>query len=235
LGPWRFRRAAGRLSWGGGRQRALLAILLLRRNEVVSTDFLIECLWSGKAPATAAKIVQLYVSQLRKVLGSDELVTQPPGYVLKIQPGDVDTDRFEHLLGEARRKLADGEAEAASDQFREAQALWRGSPLAEFAYEDFAQGEIGRLEELRLAALEERVEADLAFGRHAELVPELEMLVSAHPLRERLRGQLIVALYRCGRQAEALEEYQDARRLLDQELGLDPGQALQDVERAILR
>jgi DNA-binding SARP family transcriptional activator len=235
LGPLEVSESGRLVELGGGRQRALLAILLLRRNEVVSTDLLIECLWSGKAPATAAKIVQLYVSQLRKVLGSDDLVTQPPGYVLKIQPGDLDTDRFEHLLGAARRKLADGDAEAASDQLREAQALWRGTPLADFAYEDFAHGEIGRLEELRLAALEERVEADLALGRHAELVPELETLVSAHPLRERLRGQLMVALYRCGRQAEALEEYRQARLLLDQELGLEPGQALQDVERAILR
>jgi DNA-binding SARP family transcriptional activator/ABC-type branched-subunit amino acid transport system substrate-binding protein/streptogramin lyase len=235
LGPLEVSESGRLVELGGGRQRALLAILLLRRNEVVSIDFLIECLWSGKAPATAAKIVQLYVSQLRKVLGSNELVTQPPGYVLRTQRGDLDTDRFEQLLGDARRKLADEQAEAAADLLREAQAIWRGPPLADFAYEDFAQAEIGRLEELRLDALEERVEADLALGRHADLVPELETMVSAHPLRERLRGQLMVALYRCGRQAEALEEYQDARRLLDEELGLEPGQALQEVERAILR
>jgi DNA-binding SARP family transcriptional activator/ABC-type branched-subunit amino acid transport system substrate-binding protein len=235
LGPLEVSESGRRVVIGGGKQRALLAILLLHRNEVVSIDRLIEWLWRGEPPATAAKIVQLYVSQLRKALGSEELVTQPPGYVLRVQPGQLDADRFEHLLTEARRALADGAAQEASEQLRDADGLWRGHPLSDFSYEDFAQQEIGRLEELRLAALEERVEADLALGRHADLVAELEALVARHPLRERLRAQLMLALYRCGRQAEALDAYQEARRMLDQELGLEPGQALQDVQRGILR
>jgi DNA-binding SARP family transcriptional activator/ABC-type branched-subunit amino acid transport system substrate-binding protein len=235
LGPLEAHESGGApIDLGGGRQRALLAILLLNRNEIVSTDRLIEWLWSGKQPATAAKIVQLYVSQLRRALGSETLLTRAPGYVLQVQPGEVDADRFEQLLGEARRALAGGDARSAAEQLREAHALRRGPALAEFRYEDFAQAEIGRLEELELGALEERVEADLALGRHADLVPELETLVVTHPLRERLRGQLMTGLYRCGRQAEALAVYQDVRRRLDEELGLEPGPALRDLERQIL-
>jgi YVTN family beta-propeller protein len=220
---------------GGGKQRALLALLLLHRNEVVAADRLVEELWSGEPPATAAKIVQLYVSQLRKVLGDGVLVTRPPGYMLNVEAEALDADRFERLLADGRRMLADGAAELASARLREALALWRGPPLSDFAYEEFAQREIARLEELRLAVLEERIEADLALGRHADLVGELEALVSEHRLRERLRGQLMLALYRCGRQAEALEAYQDVRRMLVHDLGLEPGQHLQDLEQAILR
>ena len=235
LGPLEANESDGRpIDLGGGRQRALLAVLLLHRNEVVSTDRLIEWLWSGSPPATAPKIVQLYVSQLRKALGSESLLTQPPGYVLKVSSGEVDAERFEQLVGRARRALADGAPEAASAQLREAHALWRGLALSEFRYEDFAQAEIGRLEEIELGAVEERVGADLALGRHADLVPELETLVATHPQRERLRGQLMLALYRCGRQADALAVYQDVRRRLDEELGLEPGPGLRDLERQIL-
>jgi DNA-binding SARP family transcriptional activator len=235
LGPLEVSESGRPVDLGGGRQRALLALLLLHRNEVVSTDRLIEDLWSHNPPATAAKIVQLYVSQLRKALGSKDLVTRPPGYVLRVEAGSLDADRFEQLVRDARHALAHGDAETASELLRRAESLWRGAPLAEFAYEDFAQDEISRLEELRFAALEERVEADLALGRHVDLVSELEALVLRHPLRERLRAQLMVALYRCGRQTEALEVYQDGRRLLADKLGLEPGRGLQDAERAILR
>jgi DNA-binding SARP family transcriptional activator/ABC-type branched-subunit amino acid transport system substrate-binding protein/streptogramin lyase len=235
LGPLEVFEGGRGVVLGGGKQRALLAVLVLHRNEIVSSDRLIDMLWSGRPPATAAKIVQLYVSQLRKVLGSEILVTQAPGYVLRLEAGQLDADRFKALLAEARRALADTAPEQAAALLREALDLWRGRPLADFAYDDFAQAEIARLEELRLTALEERVEADLALGRHGDLAVELEALVSQHPLRERLCGQLMLARYRCGRQAEALETYREARRLLDQELGLEPSQSLQDLERAILR
>jgi len=235
LGPLEVARNGAVISIGGGKQRALLAILVLRRNEVVPTDVLIESLWSGSPPATAGKIVQLYVSQLRKALGDDVLVTRSPGYVLGVEPGQVDAERAEQLLAEGRRALADGLPDAAAASLREARDLWRGLPLADFAYEDFAQREIARLEEVRLAALEERIEADLALGRHADLAVELEALVDRNPVRERLRAQLALALYRCGRQAEALAMLREARGFLDRELGLEPSPALQELERRILK
>ena len=155
--------------------------------------------------------------------------------MLELEPEQLDLDRFERLLGEGRELLAAGEAERAAEALRAALALWRGPPLSDFESEPFAHGEIARLEELHLAALEERIEADLALGRHADLVPELEALVREHPLRERLRAQLMLALYRSGRQAEALDAYRQTRRLLADELGLEPGRTLQELERAILR
>ena len=234
LGPLEVFDGGRVLPLGGGQQRALLALLLLRRNEVVSTDRLIEDLWSGQPPATAHKIVQIYVSQLRKVLGEGRLVTRAPGYLLQVGQGQLDADRAARLLADGRRALGDGHAPAAADRLREALALWRGAPLADFTYKAFAQAEVGRLTALRLEALEERIEADLALGRHADLVPELAVLVREQPLRERPRGQLMLALYRCGRQAEALEVYRDGRRVLDQELGLQPGHALHELERRIL-
>ena len=173
----------------------------------------------GRAPpATAAKSIQLYVSRLRKELGEGRLVTRPPGYVLRVERSELDVARFEQLVGEARV----AEPERAARKLREALALWRGRPLADLAYEPFAQAEIARLEELRLDALELRVEADLAGGRHTQLVGELEALVAEHPLRERLWMQLMLALYRSARQAEALEAYRGARRVLDEQLGLEP-------------
>jgi len=212
------------LPLGGARQRALLAILLTRANEVVSTDRLIDDLWGETPPRTALNTIQYYVSQLRKLLGTDRIVTQPPGYVIRIEPDELDLARFERLVGEG-----------GGDGARDALALWRGPAFADFAYEEFAQAEAARLEELRLAALEQRVDADLALGRHGELVGELEQLVAQHPLRERLRGQLMLALYRSGRQAEALDLYQATRRALVDELGIEPSSALQELERAMLR
>lgn len=217
-----------------GKPRALLAMLLLHRNEVVSTDRLIEALWEGAPPVSAAKILQLYVSQLRKALPEAELRTRAPGYVLELGPGVLDAERFELLLAEGRQALAAGASGRAAALLGEALALWRGSPLAEFAYDRFAQGEIARLEELRLEAAEGRIEADLELGRHAELVAEIEGLVGEHPLRERLRGQLMRSLYACGRQADALAAYADARETLGRELGLEPSRALQELQRRIL-
>jgi YVTN family beta-propeller protein len=219
---------------GGARQRAVLAILLLHRGESVSVDRIVDELWGGRPPETATKTVQVYVSRLRKALGDGVLVTSDGGYALQLSPDQVDADRFERLAREGREALERGDADAAADALRGALDLWRGPPLADLAYEDFAQQEIGRLEEERLGALEDRIDAELALGRHAALVPELEALVSDHPTRERLRGQLMLALYRSGRQADALEAYRDVQRTLDRELGLEPGPELQELERAIL-
>jgi YVTN family beta-propeller protein len=225
------------LDVGRGKQRSVLALLLLHANEVVSSDRLVDELWPNEPPPTAAKIIQAHVSRLRKALdgaGGGILLTRGPGYVLRVEPGQLDVDRFRTLLDEGRAALVAGDAEAAGATLRAALALWRGPPLAEFAYDSFAQEEIARLGELHLAALEERIEADLELGRHYGVVQELEQLVRQHPLRERLRGQLMLALYRAGRQAEALEVYREARRTLAEELGLEPSPTLQQLERAIL-
>jgi DNA-binding SARP family transcriptional activator/tetratricopeptide (TPR) repeat protein len=221
LGPLEVLVDGRALELGGAKQRALLAILLLNANRVVSIERLIDALWDEEPTATAQKALQVYVSQLRKLVARERLQTKAPGYVLQVEPEELDLARFERLREQGR--------------FREALGLWRGPPLAEFAQQRFAQNEIARLDELRLACLEERVERDLAAGRHAELVAELEALVKQHPLRERLRGQLMLALYRSGRQAEALEVYRNGRCALVDELGLEPGRALQELEGAILR
>jgi DNA-binding SARP family transcriptional activator len=213
------------------KDRAVLAILLLHAGRVVSTDALVGALWGDEPPPTAGKSLQNSISQLRKLLGSDLLATRPPGYVLPIEPEQLDLGRFERLVEEARG----AEPAIRSEKLREALALWRGPPLAEFTYESFAQLEIARLEELRLATLEQRVDADLELGKHAELVGEVEALVSEHPLRERLRGQLMLALYRSGRQAEALQVYQSCRRALLEALGIDPSPVLQQLHGSILR
>ena len=215
---------------GGSRQRALLAILLLHAPDVVSRDRLIDGLWGESAPDTAGTALQVYVSQLRKILGRETIATRAGGYSIPAGAGELDLDRFEQLVGDA---WAQDPADAA-ETLREALALWRGTPLAEFESVTFAGAERARLEEHRLNALERRIEADLALGRHDAVVPELGALVREHPLRERLRGQLMLALYRCGRQAEALDVYRTGRRLLDQELGLEPDDALQRLEKAIL-
>jgi len=243
LGPLEIDDGEGRpISVGGGRPRALLADLLLHANEVVSTDHLIDDLWGETPPETAAKALQGYVSHLRKVLepnrggpGSEGvLLTRPRGYLLRLDAGRLDARRFQDLATEGHGVLAAGRPAEAAATLREALSLWRGPALSDFAYQAFAQGEITRLEELRVAALEDRVEADLALGRHAELVGELESLVAQHPLRERLRGQLMLALYRSTRQAEALDVYREARRTLVEELGLEPSEELQRLQRAIL-
>jgi DNA-binding SARP family transcriptional activator len=208
----------------------------------VPADRLIEQLWSGNAPESAVNTLQGYVSRLRKVLdanGSDggqpTIAFRAPGYVLTTPQEQIDARRFERHLGEAEARAATGDAAGAADSLREALALWRGAPLADFTYEEFAQTEIARLEELRLKAVEERIDADLACGRHASLIPELEALVAEHPLRERLRAQLMLALYRSGRQGEALAVYREARRVMQEELGIEPTRALSGLERAILK
>lgn len=216
---------------GGAKQRVVLAALLLRAGEVVSTDSLIDALWGNAAPRTAPTSLQNAISALRKLLGPDLLLTRPPGYVLAVDGDSVDLNRFERLLSEAAGREP---AERAS-LLREALDLWRGEALGELAFETFAQPELRRLGELRLVAAEEWTDAELESGRAAELVPRLESLVAQHPLRERLRGQLMLALYRAGRQADALAAYQDARRSLVEELGLDPGPQLQQLHAAILR
>ncbi len=231
LGPFEVVEGGHPVDLGGGRQRALLAFLALHAGEVLSKDRIVDELWSGKPPETAQKIVQVYVSGLRKALGEQAIATLAGGYALRLPPGSLDLERFEGMLEEARR----AEPAVAATRFREALDLWRGAPLSDFAYDSFAQGEIGRLEEVRLAALEDWAEAELAAAGGEGLVPELEALVRAHPLRERLRAQLMLALYRTGRQADALEAYREGRRLLDEELGLEPGEALQRLEGAILR
>jgi DNA-binding SARP family transcriptional activator len=235
LGPLEVQDGVGELALGRGKQRALLAVLLVHAGEVVPADRLIDALWGESPPASALNSVHIYVSQLRRVLGHGRLVTRRGGYALELVPGELDAERFERLLADARGRLRDGDPERAAATLREALALWRGPPMADFTYEPFAQPEIARLEELRLEALEERVEADLRLGRHRELVSELQAAVRAHPLRERLRGQLMLALYRSGRQTEALDTYHQARRMLGEQLGLAPGPTLQELERAVLR
>ncbi len=234
LGPLEVRDGEESLPLAGAKQRALLALLLVHANHVLSRDRLIDELWGDEPPETAVQSLQVYVSRLRKLLPSDTLLTRPPGYLLEVAPDELDLRCFEQLLAEGHEALAQGDAERAAIVLHQALALWRGPALAEFVFEQFAQPEIGRLEELRLAAVEERIEADLALGRHADLIGELEALVAENPYRERLRGQLMLALYRSGRQTEALEAYKDARRALVDELGIEPSEELQQLEKAIL-
>ena len=239
LGQLEVRRAKHALRLGSPKQRALLGFLILHANTPVSRDQLIDELWGDAAPATVRAALNVYLSRLRRLLeygdGEQPLVTEAAGYVLRVPPGQLDAHRFEALLEQGRRQLADGEVEPAAVTLRSALALWRGQALADLAYEPFAQTEIARLEELQLAALEERFEAELALGRHDALAPELEALIAEYPYRERLRAQLMLALYRSGRQVEALEAYRRARRTLVDELGLEPGPRLQELEQAILR
>jgi DNA-binding SARP family transcriptional activator len=235
LGPLEVWREEISLPLGSVKERALLAILLLNANQTVSRDRMVDDLWGDRAPERAAKSIQTYVSRLRKILSPGVLRTRSPGYVLELEPEQLDLHRFERLLAEGQRALAEGGAELASDLLRKALALWRGPALAEFPSEPFARGEAARLEELRLLALEARIDADLALGCHADFVGELESLVAHHPLRERFRAQLMTALYRSGRQAEALAAYQDARRVLVEELGIEPGRGLRELEQTILR
>jgi YVTN family beta-propeller protein len=234
LGPLQIVDDGREIALGAPKQRALLALLLLHHGEAVSVESLAEQLWAGEPPATATKAVRVYVGELRKALGADVIITRAGGYAIPLETHETDVEQFRRIASHGRRRLDDGDAAGAAALFREALAIWRGSPLADFRYDDFAQAEIARLEEGRLAALEARIDADLALGREDELVPELQALVREQPLRERLRGQLMLALYRAGRQAEALELYREGRGLLVEELGVEPGRALQDLERAIL-
>jgi DNA-binding SARP family transcriptional activator len=220
LGPLEVLSDGHAVDLGGAKQRTLLAVLLLEANSVVSPDRLIHALWEDEPPHTAPKALQVHVSGLRKALGRERLQTKARGYVLEVEPGELDLDRFRELQESGRPA--------------EALALWRGPPLCDFAQSRFARTEIARLEDLRLACLEARIDDDLGAGRGAELTGELEALVAEHPLRERLRGQLMVALYRSGRQAEALDAYQAARESLVDELGIEPGRELRDLHQRIL-
>ena len=236
LGPLEVLVEGKQVELKGGKQRELLGVLLVHANEIVSVDGLIDALWGAAPPPSAPKSLQALVSRLRADLGvaSGELETHGYGYRLRLDAERLDADVFRGRVEDGRRALAAGHAEAAAETLRAALALWRGPALADFRYHDFAQSETERLEELRLAAQEERFAAELELGRHQELVTELSPLVGEHPLRERLRGQLMLALYRSGRQAEALETYDDARRALAGELGLEPGEPLQRLQRQIL-
>jgi YVTN family beta-propeller protein len=237
LGPIEVRANGISLSLGGPRQRALLALLLLSANRVVSRDRLAEELLSDQRPETRDHTLRVQVSRLRKALGAEKsrLATRPPGYVLRVEPGELDYQRFEDLFALGRRSLEAGDPEQAAQLMCDGESLWRGRPLADLEFEPFARLEIERLEDLRLAAVEERIEADLAFGRHSSVVPELVGLIAEHPLRERARAQLMIALYRSGRQAEALDAYHAARTELVEQLGLEPGPRLRELEEAILR
>ena len=241
LGPLEALDEGRAVALGGSKQRAVLALLLVHANETVSTDRLIDELWGERPPASPAKTLQMHISRLRRVLGgvavdgsNGVLLTRDRGYELQLDPECLDAHRFERLGFEGRSELAAGRPGGAAAALEEALSLWRGPALADLAYEPFAQGEIARLEELHVDAHELLIEAKLALGRHAELVGYLETLIGEHPYRERLRGQLMLALYRSDRQAEALQAYQDARRKLVEELGIEPGERLREIERAIL-
>ncbi|HVN61905.1 MAG TPA: BTAD domain-containing putative transcriptional regulator [Gaiellaceae bacterium] len=227
------------LALGGGRHRALLAVLLLHANEVVSFDRLVDDLWGEQPPPSAHQMVKGYVSDLRRDLATADgrscIVTRVPGYVAEIEPSQLDAACFEALLSQGSDALASGRHREAAERLREALALWRGRALVEFSYEPFAQNTISRLEDLRLVALELRIAADLELGRAAELVGELEALVREQRYRERLRELLMLALYRSGRQAEALEVYQATRATWVEELGIEPGKGMQRLEQMILR
>jgi DNA-binding SARP family transcriptional activator/ABC-type branched-subunit amino acid transport system substrate-binding protein/DNA-binding beta-propeller fold protein YncE len=237
LGPLELIDGTAPIALPGARQRALLALLLIHRNEVVSAERLIDAMWGETPPPSAPKALQNAVLQVRRALndGTGTLRTEHGGYLLNVAPGELDADRFEALAADGRAALAAGDAEEAAERLREALALWRAPPLSDLAYEAFAQPEIARLEEQRLAALEDRIDADLVLGGGAELVGEIEAKVARHPLRERLRAQLMLALYRAGRQADALDAFHDSRRALLDELGIEPGPALRERHEAILR
>jgi DNA-binding SARP family transcriptional activator/DNA-binding beta-propeller fold protein YncE len=236
LGPFEVHREGGSLPLGGRQQRALLAALVLRANELVSSERLIDELWPEDPPDTADHLVHVYVSRLRKALGDDGrdvLVTRQPGYELLIPSGGRDLDRFEERLGDAKAARDEGRLDDAAEALRDALGLWRGPALADLVSETFARADAARLNELRISAIEDLVEIELARG-DPDLVPQLRALVEEHPLRERLRGFLMVALYREGRQAEALQAYEEARATLADELGIDPSQDLQDLYRRVL-
>ncbi len=234
LGPLEAFDGERAISLGGARQRAVLALLVLHGNETLTSDVIVDELWGEEAPPTAVKVLQNCVSALRKELPPETIRTIAGAYSLTLEPEELDRDRFERLLAGGRAALAAGDHADAAEQLRTALALWRGAPLSDFAYEAFANEEVARLDELHVGAQEDLIEAELALGHHDELVPELESLVTRYPLRERLRWQLMLALYRAGRQAEALEAYRAARRTLLAELGIEPGPALHELERAIL-
>jgi DNA-binding SARP family transcriptional activator len=234
LGPLQVERDGQPVALGGRAQRALLARLLLDANRTVPVSRLVEDLWGENAPASASKMVQIYVSMLRKVLPDGVLVTRSPGYAVELPREAIDLFRFDDLRRAGQTALAAGSPAHAVEALRQALGLWRGPALGEFD-EPFATIESRRLEELHLASLEDRIDAELQLGRHGALVAELHTLVAHHPLRERLRGQLMLALYGSGRQADALAEYHRVREVLRDDLGIGPSPALRELERRILQ
>jgi DNA-binding SARP family transcriptional activator len=236
LGPLEVVQDGGSVALGGAKARAVLALLLLHANEVVTRDRLIDAVWPDRPPGTAAHSLDLQISRLRKALGSSEvLLTRSGGYLLQVDPGSIDAHQFEELLERGRHANASGQPKAALLVLQSALELWHGPALGDLAYEDFVRAGAERLDELRLVAIEENIDAELALGRHDGVIAELESLTAKHPLRERLRGQQMVALYRSGRQAEALRVYAETRRQLVDELGIEPSTPLRDLEQAILR
>lgn len=235
LGPFQLEGVAAGVQLGAAKERSLLAALALSPGRVVPVESLIAALWGDDPPAAAHKTLQTYIWSLRRILGADLIATQAPGYCLRIDPADVDVSRFRALLREGESAMAGGDPARASTVLGEATALWRGEPFGGVAAHTGLAAEATRLSEEHLSALEARCSADLAVGRHAEVVGELQALVSEHPFRERLWGHLMVALYRCGRQADALAAYQRVRAVLREELGLEPGGELRRIEEAVLR
>ena len=233
LGPLEVIDGTAPLPLASGKQRALLAVLLLSANRTVARDRIVDDLWGDDVPESAPKMVQIHVSQLRKALPEPRLHTRAPGYLLEVDQDELDLARFESLVAKGRDALVQGDAAKAAELLRDALGLWRGPALAEFS-EPFARSESARLEELRIAALEWRIEAELALGHHGDVIGELETLIARHPVRERLRTQHVLALYRSGRQADALANYQTYRRTLDAELGIEPSPSLKKLERRIL-
>jgi YVTN family beta-propeller protein len=234
LGPVEVRDDGRLVRLGGGKQRAVLALLLLNANRVVASERMIELLWGERPPATAATALHGHISSLRKALGPDVIATRPPGYVLETAIGELDLERFEWLQAEGRDALERGDPGRAAERLRAALGLWRGEALSDIGFEPFVQTEAARLEGLRLDTVQDRIEADLTAGGGTELVGELERLVAAEPLRERFWAQLMLALYRSGRQAEALDAYRRARQTLVSQLGIEPGPELREFERRIL-
>src|SRR4051794_20695257 len=233
LGPFDAQDGGTPLALGSPKARALLARLVIDANRAVSTSQLVDDLWGDDVPETARKMIQVYVSHLRKVLPADVLVTRPPGYLLELPPESIDLIRFMRLRDEGRAALGADDARTAAARFRDALELWRGPALAEFS-EPFARTEAAHLDELRVTCLEDRIASDLELGSHPDVVGELETLVAEHPLRETLHRHLILALYRSGRQAEALAAYERFRRSLDDELGLEPSRALKALQLRVL-
>src|SRR3984885_11895624 len=234
LGPLEVSLDRGPLSLGGRKQRTLLAVRWLHANEVVSRDELMDALWGERVPPSAAESLDAYVYRLRKLVGHDRLLRARGGYVLRVQPGELDVDQFEQLVASASGAAASGDHETTIEVVIEALGMWRGPAWADMLDLPLAGAESRRLEELRLGALESRIEAELARGAGSRLVPELEQLVSEHPLRERLVSSLMLALYRAGRQTDALELFGAARGRLIDELGLEPGPGLHELHQRIL-
>ena len=235
LGPLQVSLNGSPAGLGGPKQRALLAYLLLHANTVVTRDRLIDGLWGECPPPSTAESLDSYLSRLRKLVGHDRLSRQAGGYVLHVAPGELDTEQFERMVTSARQGAGDHDAADVARELAAALALWRGPALADLAYEPFAQNEIRRLEQERLAALEDRIDAELRMGRGAELVAELEQLTAEHPDRERLAAALMLALYRAGRQTDALAAYQAVRSRLVGELAVEPGPELREMQRRILQ